>query len=621
MALDTQNREIRKSQSATFDKRMDALHDRLYKDLKKKIKSASLNYKIDIGKMIMPTESEQNNKRIAKRFTKMKIQILRNVSILVRSLVAGRNKISLFNMLDSNGQNNTKFQKKYNKIRNDALARLSVGVGLIKFDDKHKLPLSTMLFPTANTKYYTIRYGLLKHKMLNKVKVGIKNLQFTAPTNSIGKWAKSKIGWLKTKVNVPIDSFLIPASNSKFFTFRYNWHKHKMLSKVAKGIKNLSFVTQVPLMNDPGNSKLRYVTLTKKVEVPIDSFLIPTGNSFLYNVRFGLLKHKLLNKVSKGIKSLTFTTEKLDIIDKFFTDTAIDTGVFSKSMTKTLCKMLERQQKQPNKQRKNEYNRYKENKFERVVLSLDKIRNSLLARLVNGNSARPAGVINTKLNKKTGVFEPFGFGKIAAGGILSNVLTKGLSKNLVGLGKGMLIAGAAFAGWEMGKWLDEKLDITKRIQDWNNKRLDKKFNHKTAEDYMWRYNKNKLLRDKMIKANHNTTLVGASDNEVINAYKKAMTNIKKETKKMADNRATYNPDRGIKIEIDKSIHSPDLKSDYQGDWYAEMSEKQRVNKENNEIIRKNQERLNVKLGEKPKVQIINPRQPTHVAIPDMGPGF
>lgn len=472
--LDSQNRQIARSPATKeFDDKMSKMYEKVYREVSKLSRKAVAHYELNIDQILMPTSTESEDAKVAKKFTRAKLKILSSVNQLVKMLVAGRNRVSLFDMFDPNEQNGKKFAKKYNRIKMTALGRLESGVGLMKFTDMHELPLATMLFPTPNTKLYTGRYELLKHKMLTKVNKGIRNITFVAPV--VHKSFKlTKIE--KTRANIPIDSFLMPSANSNFYTLRYNLAKHRMLTKVNKGIKNLTFVAPTKIAAGRRlNGTTIYKPLKTKVDVPIDSFIMPVGNDPIYIARYADAKHKLLTKIKKGIASIDFTGQSFDLMDKFMPSDGVDSGDLSNTIGKALAKSINRESKAKANATKraakvNEFQAHKREKRLNSQFKLDQERNEILMSIFNGGYGAASGKgfsgksTNTRYNKKTNTFSSTAMGAFAGTGTV-DLIKKVPVAAWKSLGAGVLIAGAGFAGFKFGQFLDDKLNLSGGISE------------------------------------------------------------------------------------------------------------------------------------------------------------
>lgn len=461
MATPNQNPVARSPATIEFDKKLEKMYLKLLKEFERSFHKSITNFDFDITKVVMPSSEQMRDESFAKKFNKRRNKILDSIDQLVRSMVVSRNKISIADMFDS-VVSNADFSKRYNKVRRIALNRLETGVGLLKFERHADLPFSTFLFPSRNSELYIVRYNLLKHRILSKVAKGVKNLSFVAQTFK-GR-LKSKVFLEREKAEVPIDSFLIPTPNSNFFTLRYNWLKHKMLDKAYYGIKHLSFVAE----KVTGRVRSRIFLERQKAEIPLDSFLIPSGNSIFYNVRYELLKLKLLGKIKSGIRHLSFKeNDEIDIFKYFFppeTDAAYDPR-YKMEIVDELKKGMRRQFKEKAKairrdSKTNEYAVHKEQKRRDKELVIRKKTNKTLENMYKVEKSTNR-IIDLRLNKKTGVFEKRGQGLEDFASAIGNKLVAFAPQ----MGKAMGVAAAAYGGYKLGQFLDQRLGTSDAIGD------------------------------------------------------------------------------------------------------------------------------------------------------------
>lgn len=451
--------------TAEFDAKLAKMYDKALTEVQRALRKNIGKIKLDINKILLPTTSEQEEARIARAFTKKRLKILDSMDMFVRNLVIGRNRVSLFDMFDENNPMSKSYARRYNRVKMQALARLETGVSLIKFERDQDLPLATILFPSRNTKLYTLRYELLKHMLLTKVNKGIRNLSFVSET-----WwgrVKKKITLEKTKAEVPIDAFLIPTPNSNFFTLRYNWSKHVLLTKVHKGIKNLQFVAteakEYTRLNRSTGTKMK--PIKTQMQVPLDSFLFPTGNTWLYAARYELAKWKLLGKIKKGINNLKFEGGTFNVMDKFMPD-SVDDMTVSNVIGKAIAKSISRESKTRSQvarrnAKTNEYQVHKQEQRLDKWMELDAERNRIMMEAFFG---RGGGKTTNMRQGSDGVWrQGGGLGGLlsgTSGGVAGALATKAgtLIKGPGGKALGVVAAGAI--GYGIGRWLDNQLQIS-----------------------------------------------------------------------------------------------------------------------------------------------------------------
>lgn len=467
------NQQARLPATAEFDENLSKLYNKTLTEVNRYLKQQLGTLKLDINKILLPTTSETENTRVARMFTKKRLKILDTLETLIRSLVTQRNRISLFDMFDQNNPMSKTYKRRYNRVKMTALNRLETGVSLIKFERRQDMPLATVLFPSRNTKLYTVRYELLKHKLLNKVNSGLNHISFVAP--SVHKsFRLTKIE--KTRADVPIDGFLIPTPNTKFFAARYNLSKHKLLTKVNQGIRNLTFVA-------PSIHKSFKLTKIEKqrAEVPLDSFLIPTGNTWYYSARYELVKLKLLRKVKKAINNMEFDSAKGSVLD-YFMPNNVDGSDISSAISKVLAKSITRESKAragsvKRTAKANEYAIYKQQSRLDKQLKLDEERNRILMRgFFSGNSSRNTTTMQQDSNGvwsgKTSIMQR-ALGIAAGHGIVAVFKNpKSLAILKTGLISVANVAGTTFAvtaagaiGYQVGRVLDEKFGISNAVSN------------------------------------------------------------------------------------------------------------------------------------------------------------
>ncbi len=450
--------------TSEFDANLSKLYNKALTEVNRHLKKTIVNLKLDLNTILLPTVSESENKRVARQFTKKRMKILNSLDTLIRNLVVQRNRISLFDMFDQNNPMSKSYRRRYNRVKMTALARLETGVSLIKFERRQDMPLSTILFPSRNTNLYTIRYELLKHALLTKVDKGVKNLSFVHET----WWGRTKRKFTleKNKAEIPINAFLIPTPNTRFFAMRYNWSKHVLLSKVHKGIKNLRFVaTAAQTTYGPGGEvvKTKMKPVTTQLDVPIDSFLFPSGNTWYYAARFELAKLKLLRKVKKGINAIEFTGGKFDVLEKFLPDTVngdIVTSVVAKSLSKAIGRESKSRASATKRNAKtNEFAVHKQQKRMDRQLKLDEERNKILMDMFMGKAG---GVATTMRKGKDGGWstgKSGGMGGLLGGGITQAIISKGPAIARA-IGPALAVAAAGAIGYGIGSWLDKQLGIS-----------------------------------------------------------------------------------------------------------------------------------------------------------------
>jgi len=478
MAINNNNLP-RSPATAEFDEKLSKTYDKLLKEINRTLKTSMIEYKMNIDKILMPNEDEQQNKRVARLFIKKRLKILSSIDTLVRTMVAGRNKVSLFDMFGDDRMSMSKqYNNKFTKIKKLALQRLETGVSLIKFGDRTELPLSTIMFPTGNTKLYAVRYELLKQSMLTKVNRGIRNISFVAPT--IKGRLKSRFGGVRNKARVPIMDFLVPTPNTNLYAMRYNFSKHVMLSKINKGINNLQFVAMsaVRTRTPEGDIiKTKLKPINTKVDVPISSFLIPSGNTWLYAARYEMMKWKLLTKIKKGINNLSFTGGKVDILEKFLPEESNNSEI-SAVISKALGKAVGRESRArassiKRSAKANEFAVHKQQKRIDKQLKLDEERNKILTEAFLGGKGttdmhRGAdGIWTSKAAGKTTIIDR-ALG-LAAGqgivGLFKNKQSLDVMKTAMGTlaktaGKTLGVVGAGALGYQLGRYIDNKLGIS-----------------------------------------------------------------------------------------------------------------------------------------------------------------
>lgn len=514
--------------SAEFDAKIAKMYNKALAEVNKHLKTSVATFNLDINKILLPTSNESDEKRLAKQFTKKRLKILDSIDTLVRNLTFNRNRIQLFGMFDTKNQKSALYLRRYNRIKMMALNRLETGVSLLKFERQQDMPLATILFPSRNTKIYTIRYEILKHMLLNKINKGVHNLSFVAET-FFGR-VKKKLKLEKNKAEVPIEAFLIPTPNSNLLALRYNWTKQVMLSKIHKGVKNLSFVAtdaqDYTRLNGSHGTKMK--KLTTKLDVPIDSFLIPSGNTWYYALKYKLLKLKFLKKVKKGIKSIKFTGGTYDIFEKFMPDASNNDnssyiskaigkaiGRISRSTVKaisnqarlneyTVYKQQERFDKRlqmdeernkilieilkakfyetqhnrgysytgseynsgytDNKYNTNEYDEYKQRELMLDMMGLDKKRNVLLSDLVSKVSGN--NKISVMKQSKDGIWKPNMSSTLSS--LVESIpiaIVAAVPTIAAAMGPAFAVAAAGVLGYELGKWIDNKLGISDAIAE------------------------------------------------------------------------------------------------------------------------------------------------------------
>lgn len=474
--------------TAEFDERLSKLYDKALTEVNRHIRKSIATYKIDITKILEPSVSEQENARANKAFTRKRLKILDSIDTLVKNLVAGRNRVSLFDMFDEKNAMSKSYARRYNRVKMQALNRLETGVSLIKFERQQDMPLSTILFPSRNSKFYVARYELLKHSLLNKVQKGVKNLSFVSET-FMGR-LKKKFKLERNKAEIPIDAFLIPTPNSNLYTLRYNLAKHRLLSKINAGIKNLHFVTysaqDVTALN--GSKRTKMVPVSKKVDVPIDEFLIPSGNSWLYTARFELAKLKLLSKVKAGIKNIEFTGGEYDIIDKFMPD--ISSSNASTTVAKAISKAINRESKAKansvtRSSKINEYQMHKQQERLDKQIKLDEERNRILMQAFFGNGPKQKykkGEYTDTINKN-GTFIPKGVKNIATtiGTSLGPIMKTNMLKAAKAAGPALAVGAAGVIGWEIGQAITRTGWYKKLRSNIEDTRYDAKFDKLTTQ--------------------------------------------------------------------------------------------------------------------------------------------
>jgi hypothetical protein len=455
--------------TAEFDAQLAKLYDKALSEVHRHLRKATSNIKLDINKILIPTSSEQEDERISRMFTKKRLKILDAMETLVRGLIAGRNRVSLFDMFDENNPMGRGYARRYNKIKMDALNRLETGVSLIKFERTHDIPLQTILFPSRNTNLYIARYEILKQHLLTKVSKGIRNIRFTAPV--VHKSFKlTKIE--KTQADVPIDAFLIPTPNTNFFTARYNWSKHILLNKVHQGIKNLQFVAPY----EHKSFKLTRIEKQRK-DVPIDLFLMPSGNTWYYSAKYELAKLKLLKKVKQGINSIEFENQgKVNLLEYLMPDVEGSADV-QHIVGKALAKNMTRESKAragatSRAARANEYQIHKREKRLDAQLKLDEERNRILmdAFFGKGRKTRTTAPTKNKDRKRDsvidsvlgedGVWTATGAAAGSLGGKVSQSLIKNGPAIARAIGPALGVAAAGAIGYGIGSWLDKNLGIS-----------------------------------------------------------------------------------------------------------------------------------------------------------------
>lgn len=470
MALQGQNNTPRSPATIEFDKKLEKMYMKLLKEFERSFHKSMANFDFDITKVIIPSSSEMKDETFARKFNKRRNKILDSVDQLVRSMVVSRNKISIADMFDST-VSNADFSKRYNKVRRIALNRLETGIGLLKFERHADLPFSTFLFPSRSSELYIVRYNILKHRILSKVAKGVKNLSFVAETFK-GR-LKSKVFLEREKAEVPIDSFLIPTPNSNLFTIRYNWLKHKMLDKAYYGIKHLSFVAE----SFKGRVKSRIFLERQKAEIPLDSFLIPSGNSIFYNVRYELLKLKLLGKIKSGIRHLSFKkNEEIDILKYFFPseEESVYDPIFKMEIVDEFKKGIRKQfnelkkgiRKQSNERahairresKANEFAIHREQKRKDKELRVRIKTNKTLENMYKVEKSTNR-IIDMRLNKKTGIFEQ----RSSSAGDFATAIGNKLLMFAPQIGKAMGVAAAAYGGYKLGQFIDRKLGTSEAI--------------------------------------------------------------------------------------------------------------------------------------------------------------
>jgi hypothetical protein len=456
------NAQARLPATAEFDAKLAKMYDKALTEVQRHLRKTVRSFTLDINDILLPTQNEQEEARVARKFTKKRLKILDTMDTFIRNLIMGRNRVSLFDMFDENTPMKKSYSRRYNRVKMQALSRLETGVSLIKFERQQDLPLSTILFPSRNTKFYTARYELLKHSLLTKVNKGIRHIQFTAPV-AHKSFKLTKIE--KTQAEVPIDAFLIPTPNTAFFTARYNWAKHILLNKVHQGIKNLQFVAPY----EHKSFKLTKIEKQRK-EVPIDLFLMPTGNSWYYSAKYELAKLKLLRKVKKGINSIEFENEgKVNLIDHFMPEVN-GSGEVQHIIGKAIAKNMTRESKARSSAtrraaRINEYQVHKQEKRLDKQLELDMERNRILMAFFNMGGS---GGMTDMTQGRDGVWKQ-GVGSRAKGllgnvgsGVAGAMISKGpaIAK---AMGPALGVAAAGAIGYGIGKVLDKKFGISDSI--------------------------------------------------------------------------------------------------------------------------------------------------------------
>lgn len=581
--------------SAEFDAKIAKMYNKALAEVNKHLKTSVATFNLDINKILLPTSDESDEKRLAKQFTKKRLKILDSIDTLVRNLTFGRNRIQLFGMFDTKNQKSALYQRRYNHIKMMALNRLETGVSLLKFERQQDMPLATILFPSRNTKIYTIRYEILKHMLLNKINKGIKNLSFVAigaqqysrKDGTVG----TKMKKITTKLNVPIDAFLIPTPNTNLYAMRYNWTKQAMLSKIHKGVKNLSFVAigAKEYTRKDGTIGTKMKKLTTKLDVPIDSFLIPSGNTWYYALKYELLKLKFLKKVKKGIKSIKFTGGTYDIFEKFMPDASNNDnssyiskaigkaiGRISRSTVKaisnqarlneyTVYKQQERFDKRlqmdeernkilieilktkfyetqhnrgysytgseynsgytDNKYNTNEYDEYKQRELMLDLVDLDKERNVLLSDLVSKVSGN--NKISVMKQSKDGIWKPNMSSTLSS--LVESIpiaIVTAAPKIAAVMGPAFAVAAAGVLGYELGKWIDNKLGISDAVAEATGVAVDIINENKERKQQVRNEIEPSVKKDSLLNIYYRTALdrdagIIKSSRDKINAFQKA----------------------------------------------------------------------------------------------------
>lgn len=419
-----QNALNKQTATAEFDAKLSKLYDGLYRDVEREAKKVVVNYRLNLDNILAPDGGE-DNKRITRKYNSFRVKMMRNIELMSRRLVA-TGSVSLFNMYGENKIIDRKYERQYNHIRATLLDRVSVAVSKMRHDESvDGLRISEFLFPTASSKAYAIHMEVLKHKLLYKLGKGIKNMRFYAAKDDEGKEIP-----VTTQADVPIDSFILPTRNSKYYTVHMEALKHYMLAKVWKGVRNISFYGAKDVDG-------KHVPVDTKVDVPIDSFLIPTRNSLPIAIQYELIKHKLLKKVKKAVNSIEFSSnQNFDIMEHFMPTSKIS----ERRLTNALMK-------------NNEFQMHEQSKFISAQFQLDVERNTLLRAIVfGGGAARGSGA-----NMGDGPMVR-GRGRQLAGQVGQVAM------------QAAAVAGAAGIGWGIGQAINQTdfmKDLNKKVRTVN----------------------------------------------------------------------------------------------------------------------------------------------------------
>lgn len=470
--------------TAEFDKKLEVMYNKLYAKIEKANHNAVTVYKLNLDSILAPGNNE--SEAMVRRYNQFRRKLMGNIELMSRKLVA-TGSITLFNMYSQNRRLDGKFEVEYNKIRTLLLDRVAVAVSkMLPSESLGKAGVSDFLFPTANTRLYTIRFELLKQRLLSKMWKGISNIKFYA-----GKTEDGKEVPLTTQADVPIDTFILPTTHTKYYTLHMEALKHFLLAKIWKGVHHMRFYGGI-------DADGKTIPLTTQADIPLESFLIPTRNSAYVAVQYELIKMKLLRKINKAVKHLKFN-ENADVnfMDSFIFPSEIGekskvSMMIGKAVSKAIvinAKAVARGRKQESKA--NEYQQYQQQTMWEHIVDLDEERNEILKKGFFGGGNMFGGrkqKTTTMKQNADGTWEApsiastfasvFG---VNASGILTKKLVESAPKYGKAVGSGFAVAAAAYVGWEIGQAITRTewyQDLKKTIED---KRYANKLRRMNAE--------------------------------------------------------------------------------------------------------------------------------------------